>query len=91
MSFVHKLTATRAEYIHKFTFRKAGRRFFGYLLVKRDKQAEFQKKLAAKEQVSLAHYGEVLGECEGSVPTESLIQRMMERYGFTREQLLPAS
>lgn len=91
MAFLNSIIASRAELIHKFTYLdKNGELVFCYFLVKKEKQKDFAQKLAEKQKLSLEDYGEVIGKCQGKTPTEALISEMMARYGFSRDQLLPA-
>lgn len=88
MSFANKLTASRSEYIHKFTYKDSeGNLTFCYFMVKKEKQTELKQMLSKKQNINLEKYGEILGQCDGEKPTEELIEEMIDLYGFKREQL----
>lgn len=88
MSFVDKVTSSRGENIRKFNFIDSdGVKKFCYFEINKAKQQEFLKKLADKAIVKLTDYGKILGKCEGEKPNESLIQFMIDKYGFKREEL----
>lgn len=88
MSYANRLIASKAQYIHKFTYdTPQGARMFCYLLVKKERQKDFMRILREKQPLQLAEYGQVLGECPGNSPSEALIVQMIQEYGFERAAL----
>lgn len=88
MSFTNKLTASRGEDIRKFSFIDSdGIKKFCYFEMSKSKKQDFLKKLKDKAIVKLTDYGKVLGKCEGTKPTEELINFMIDKYNFNRKDL----
>ena len=58
-----------------------GRHFYAYVAVTPSRYAEFHRKTAAREQMIIGEYGEVIeGGFEASAPAD-IRQRMREEYG----------
>ena len=62
-----------------------GRHFYAYVAVTPSRYAEFHRKTAAREQMIIGEYGEVIeGGFEASAPAD-IRQRMREEYGFDEQ------
>ena len=82
-SFIDRLTASRAQLVHKITAKDSTGRWACYfVLVMPEREARFMAALHSKEPVELETWGTVIASSYGTEPSSEVRAMLKERYWF---------